>query len=273
MYLMDTTTDLSALTPVEIDTLLADAWQRVYALDMTASLKERYANDYDKYDGYADKAAALREEAVALEVEASKIHSNEIAPLNREFTRRGGWHRAFLVVNNGTGHVHSSMACSTCRITTQFHWMVEYSAKSQEEIIEAAGERACTVCYPDAPVGVKGTKMFTPAEIEKQHDREEREAKRAAKVAAQVHVLNYQGYGGRIETKVFKTVRAVTNEIASMVNSAMWYGETHPSFPEWQHNITAMIEALKLRGESYDFEAVKEKQRKKVRREGGTPKF
>lgn len=270
---MTTTTDLTVLSPVEIDTLLADAWQRVYRLDAQVAAKERYADDYDKYNGYADKAAALREEATVLQVEASKIHANEIAPLNREFTRRGGWHRAFLVVNNGTGHVHSSMACSTCRLTTQFHWMVEYSAKSEEEIVEAAGERACTVCYPSAPVDAKGTKMFSPDEVAKQIAREERNAARVAKVAAQVHVLNYQGYGGRIETKVFKTVRAVTNEISGLVNSAMWYGETHPSFKEWQHNITAMIEALKLRGESYDFEAVKEKQRKKVRREGGEPKF
>lgn len=63
------------------------------------------------------------------------------------------WRRAFLVTNTG-GHVHAHRSCSTCFDSTNFEWLVDYAAATQEEIIEAAGSDACTVCYPDAPANV-----------------------------------------------------------------------------------------------------------------------
>src|SRR5699024_1181900 len=65
---------------------------------------------------------------------------------------RGGWNRAFLVAGAG-GHVHSSTDCSTCRPTTQYAWMTNYSGADEDTIVSDAGYRACTVCYPSAPVG------------------------------------------------------------------------------------------------------------------------
>lgn len=266
---MTTTTDLSTLTPVEIDTLLADAWGRVHSLDAKAESKERYADNYVKH-GHADRAAHLREEAAAHQVEASKIHSNEIAPLNNEFNHRGGWARAFLV-NNSNGHVHSNMVCSTCYPTTQYVWMVEYSAKSQEEIIEAAGERACTVCYPDAPVDAKGTKMYTPDEIEKQQARLDREAKRAEKDAAKVVVTWTEESNGRVKEREFKTLRGLTNELSSIISSLVWYGETHPYASAWVANLVEGGKVAKAQG--WDYDKAVAAQRKKATREGGTPKF
>lgn len=97
-------------------------------------------------------------------------------PYEKEFTRRGGWTRAFLVVGNGQGHVHSSMGCSTCRPTTQFHWVTEFSDKSEDQIVEAAGERACTVCFSSAPTAMlnRPTRIFSPEEREQQAAREQR---------------------------------------------------------------------------------------------------
>jgi mono/diheme cytochrome c family protein len=113
------------------------------------------------------------------------------ALLGAEFARRGGWTRAYLVTD---GHVHSHQHCSSCHkgeSRTLFSWMIQYSGKTEEEIVEAAGERACTICYPSAPVarGLPAPKsvMFTQEEIDRNADRrarEERKAELAAKKAA-----------------------------------------------------------------------------------------
>ena len=63
--------------------------------------------------------------------------------------------------------------------------MIEYSGKSEEEIVEAAASRACTVCYPSAPVDVlkRPTRMFGPDELERAKAAEERAARKAEKEA------------------------------------------------------------------------------------------
>lgn len=77
------------------------------------------------------------------------------------------------------------MDCGTTYATTSFAWLPEYSGKNQDEIIEAAGERACTVCYPNAPVSVlnRPTQMFTAEERKNAAERETR-AKAAARKKA-----------------------------------------------------------------------------------------
>ncbi|MGA5182962.1 hypothetical protein [Streptomyces pseudogriseolus] len=107
--------------------------------------------------------------------------------LNAEFWRRGGWTRAYLVQTHN-GHVHNTMNCPTCNKgeeRTRFAWMIEYSGKSEEEIVEAAASRACTVCYPSAPVDVlqRPTTMFGPDELERAKAAEERAARKAEKEA------------------------------------------------------------------------------------------
>lgn len=74
----------------------------------------------------------------------------EINRLNDLYT---GWSR-FFVVTSSNGHIHSSMACSTCRPTTTFGWLPELSGKDQAEAIAffgPAAEALCSVCFPDAP--------------------------------------------------------------------------------------------------------------------------
>lgn len=110
-----------------------------------------------------------------------------------EWQRRGQWTRAFLVAGVG-GHVHSSMSCSTCNragTATKFEWLTDYSGATQEQIVADAGYRACTVCYPQAPLGDAGTlptRMFSSEEVNAQNSRETAKAKagerRAKAIAA-----------------------------------------------------------------------------------------
>ena len=162
------TQDLTTMTPVEIDTILAEIWGRINAVQNQIAAKNEKAREarkavkqgYKHYEGLAEKyeadIPALREKLVPLEAEA--------APFEAEYASRP-WSRAFLVTNNN-GHVHSSMNCGTCFITTQYAWMIDYSGKDEAEIVEAAGCIACTVCFPSAPVEAlaRPTQMFASPE-------------------------------------------------------------------------------------------------------------
>lgn len=159
---------LSTMTPVEIDTILAEIWSRINAVaTQIADLNEKARNarkavkqGYKHYAGlaesYEERIPALREKMIPLQAEA--------APYEAEFASRP-WSRAFLV-SNSNGHVHSSMNCGTCFITTQYAWMIDYSGKDEAEIVEAAGCMACTVCFPSAPVEflARPTQMFASPE-------------------------------------------------------------------------------------------------------------
>lgn len=99
----------------------------------------------------------------------------QAALLEDEFTTRGGWSRAYLVDNASEGHVHSSMHCSTCNngeSRTRFHWVTDMSGHAESEIVDAAGESACTTCYPSAPVDT----LKRPSRIEGPNQKAAREA-------------------------------------------------------------------------------------------------
>lgn len=139
--------------------------------------------DRERYDGTTLRS---RWEASA---EILKGVKDRVRVFNDVFHARGGWNRAFLVPN---GHVHSSQNCGTCNKegkATEFNWMIDYSNKSEEEIVEAAGYRACTVCYPSAPVGDEKTlptKMFAKEELAKEEARREREDAKRKKEAERI---------------------------------------------------------------------------------------
>lgn len=94
------------------------------------------------------------------------------------------WNRAFLVTNSN-GHIHRERSCATCYLDTQFFWVVEYSGADELEIVKAAGEMACTVCYPSAPAEFlnKPTTIVSTEQAEKKVAREARDNKRLAKIA------------------------------------------------------------------------------------------
>lgn len=199
--------DLTTATPVEIDTALAENY---YAANSAANRKGQ-ALDHLRYSmPRSERKSASRAELVeAAEAQmeaqpwnARSIQSTldrltdaeatlarlreEAEPLNAEYQRRP-WTRAFLVTD---GHVHSSMGCSTCNngeYATSFTWLTEYSGKDEAEVIEAAKSRACTVCYPDAPVETAGeSALMTPDERTRAEKRADAAKAKAARLAKKI---------------------------------------------------------------------------------------
>lgn len=278
--------DLTTWEPVAIDTELADLYGKAAALRQRRDsehdfLAREVSRRYFNRPGFTSRRATAEEldEAITaitatpdaerafhhrellkyheritkLDTEIAALHE-QMSPLNDEFQRRGGWTRAFLVTN-GNGHVHSSMNCSTCHPTTRYHWVTEYSDHNETEIVEAAGERACTVCYPSAPTDVRNrpTRIFSPEEREQQRSREQRAAAAQQRNADKIaKALTSDGSefevdctrNGHREREWFKTERAATSwMVSNMADYRGWlsHREMDASMAEAHESI---IEAL-----------------------------
>lgn len=238
-----------------------------------------------------DRAAleAARERIAAFDDEILET-ARRSRPLNDEFVRRGGWTRAYLV-DNADGHVHSSTGCKTCRATTQFHWVTEMSGADEAEIVAAAGERACTECYPSAP-----TEMLTrPSRIEGPNQRaareesERRAAQKAAKAAGAaakaitapdgqpLRGVDYAFSGGgnaRVlhDSGVIKTEVAAQRAASAALFDLAWYGDGHPGAEAWRLTAQRCVEALAAK-RGVDADALHaellDKARARVRKERG----
>lgn len=204
--------NITTATPAEIDTIIAELdWQ-------AAKIEARVAG---AEDGIAYRKNRLRREpteqmlAELADLQAQAAAARKlIEPYDAEFSRRGGWTRFFMVMNNG-GHLHSSTRCSTCRRTTQFAWMPQYSGSNEAEIVDLAGEDACTVCFPDAPVSQQSRLPFRVEEREAADKaRAEREAKKAKAAADLIP------YGTR-PSQSFKTLRSAENEAGRIIGYAV----------------------------------------------------
>lgn len=248
---------LREMTPPEVDKLFAAVWDRRYDL-----LMDVYAAWNDVHYAVGDRRIGRQTWRLGLHEVQEKANGTEkgrkaldgvnrakgavaeldggvLAKLEDEFGRRGGWPRAYLVTD---GHVHSSMHCSSCNrgeFPTRFSWMVDYSGKTHAEIIEAAGERACTLCYPDAPVArrdkgeaveVPKSAMLTPEETERAEAREAEAKRRAEKKArAALNAITQpdgtplrdeMGRDGKQKGSVVKTLRTARTELKRQC----WHG-------------------------------------------------
>lgn len=200
--------DLKYLTPTDVDEHFANVYEEEHRLEQNrlhavtgilyaaGASKDYRTGRWTMTFGEALTKLETQGTGKQEQLDLSKV-DREIADLiegpqavlDAEFARRGGWTRAFLVTD---GHVHKSQHCSSCHNgaeRTRFSWMIDYSGKTEEEIVKAAGHRACTICYPSAPVGKNAPKsvMFTPEEIDRDAARKaaaERKAELAAKKAA-----------------------------------------------------------------------------------------
>lgn len=177
--------NVATATPVEIDTQLADLYGREDALegrlastlsDLHYAIGERpvkavrstgrktwpttneqavdkaremlaaggmMAWDLDSMTRRLAKYDAVRTELA--EIAAAMV------PLHAEYRNRP-WTRFHPVPD---GHIHSSRACHTLRITTDVRWLPEMSGQDEATALAALGEAGhilCTVCYPNAPV-------------------------------------------------------------------------------------------------------------------------
>lgn len=260
----------SGKSPVEVDTALAEnyyAAQRAKAARAAAAAQIRaHAGErgYRPKVRFATLAEAMTEARAVAERESPNRRgiestferyeaagaelarlADEAEPMEAEYAARR-WSRAFLVTNTG-GHVHSSLSCSTCYVDrwdpvtgvwkpgTQYHWMVEYSGKDEAEIVEAAGSRACTVCYPSAPVD-KPTVMFTPDEVEKAKAKEAREAAKVERERKRLEkALLPSGEPLVVGTSYSDRIATLSAARTWLTDSAQWRGwkngERHPSYP------------------------------------------
>lgn len=175
-------------TPVQIDHQLSAIYGEYYRKSDEISAVETYIKSYKErldpnYRFYRNNEYDLkrqREALAKLEAQKETLDSEAEAilqkaePMEEEYSRRP-WTRAFLV-DNTNGHVHRSRGCSTCTPTTRFAWLPDYSGADEAKIVDDAGESACTVCYPSAPVDVlkRASRIELP---ERKAARLEREAK------------------------------------------------------------------------------------------------
>lgn len=235
---MNTTT----ATPAQIDGALAALDER-YVTAVISAVQAEQAAAKASAGRYAspEYAATLTARAATHRATAAAVAA-EMEPLNAEFARRGGWTRAFIVAG---GHVHSSQACSTCHkgaLPTRFGWLTEFSGKTQAEVVEAAGSRACTVCYPDAPVDAPAGRLFHADEVAAQQARDERASKAAAKAEKRAANALSQPYrtSGRWSDKI-ETVSAAKT---FLTDGAQW-GWDHPSFLPVDRDAVAALLAEK----------------------------
>ena len=172
-------------TAVTIDTELASIYYATQDIGMKIASKFDNLTWYERSpERWATSIAQVKSEIEALKQSLVPLYERK-AELDAIYYE-APWNRAYLVTSSN-GHIHKWMDCSTCYASTQFYWLTEYSADTEETIVDAAGELACTVCYPSAPADVlnRPTKIVLQSKVEKDKARAEREEKRAARLAKQ----------------------------------------------------------------------------------------
>lgn len=164
-------------TPVQIDTRMYELQLIAGELSYKIARAERAAQSEwrESYkQDWENDAAEKREQLIPV--------INELREIDAEFVRRGGWTRYQLVTNVG-GHVHSSTYCSTCRPTTDFDLVFQCSGMTAEELVELAGERACSVCFKDIEGLITDSKSKLPYDIAAREAAEKLAAEKAEKLA------------------------------------------------------------------------------------------
>lgn len=210
----DITTASASAIDIEIRriaTAIAEVGVRITHL---SALVERVRDETTKTTYQADLRAAIDRQAALF---------TESRPFNDEFVRRGGWNR-FWIVTNGNGHVHWHQECSTCRPTTEFYWLAELSGMSHAELVGEAGERACTVCFPDAPVQTRTqpSLVHTPAELERLRKAAQRQEKALARKAKEITTPDGQPLRDSLGMVIKTEVMAQREYVALAAEARMW---------------------------------------------------
>lgn len=125
-------------SPAAIDHRIADAEIEEARARARAARAE---NEISRY-GLTERRAAERTAAYEL-CATTTAAADDVRSLY------AGWSRFFLVQD---GHIHRSMRCSTCYISTSFSWLPDLSGMTEAEAVAEYGGILCSVCYPSAPV-------------------------------------------------------------------------------------------------------------------------
>lgn len=99
----------------------------------------------------AEDAQRILTKVDSLKADGARLRE-EMAELDAEYAARGRWSRFFLVTSSAGGHIHSSMSCHTCKLTTEYGWQPQLSGKTEPDAVAEHGAILCTACFPSAPV-------------------------------------------------------------------------------------------------------------------------
>jgi hypothetical protein len=199
-----------------------------------------------RWSGTPESRIAAAEKRIADRAPKIAELDTFITPINTEFNARGGWTR-FFITKGTNAHVHSSMSCTTCYPTTEFGWLTDHSGMDEEEIVELAGDEACTVCFSTAPVADRNAprqnRLETPDAKDARILRETTKAAKASKAAADAitspdggDVLDDDGYK-------FKTEIAAERSAMNLLGNAIFY-DNHPWEDRWYRVASDVEEAL-----------------------------
>lgn len=227
-------------TPEEVVALAQEKLEDETFIGYRRSSTERYLV---KLVEELEKARALRQQAKPLE----DTYSQE------------RWSRFFLVQNNN-GHIHSSMGCHTCKMTTSFSWLPTVSGLTEKDAVEEFGAILCTACFPSAPV--EWTNGISKAEQAAKDEREAAKLEReAAKLAKGITTPDgsplLDNYGHTIKTEV--TAR---REMGGALENALYYPNSEEKYVPYAQRLAEAIAAKT--GESV--EALLEDSRKKAQK-------
>lgn len=191
-------------TPREIDTKLSE----IYAPLSEATAAIENANQRMKlaYIKRNPKRRTELEQTITAAQTAIAALDKKAEPLEAIY-RANPWTRFFLVPG---GHLHSSRRCGSLRWNTALYWLPEYSGKSEADIVALAGEKACTICYPSAPVDRPSQLPVHVAE------RKAAAAEAAAKAETRKSAASAAITVGKT---TYKTQRAAENEISRHVDT------------------------------------------------------
>lgn len=169
---------MNTLSPKMTDALIARNEEHAHSIKMSILRLEISIKSLSDRSYYADRVEKYKAEIAELLEKQSEVVA-EIRRLNSTYT---GWTRAFLVVNSN-GHIHKNRSCQTCFDTTQYYWLTELSGDTELEIANLAGEKACTICYADAPSAIflQKSQLEHPDVAKARAEREAKKAEREAK--------------------------------------------------------------------------------------------
>jgi hypothetical protein len=286
--------DLAAATPTAVDTALAAIHQQLWK----AEQRQRAARDSihraagDRQTRHRGRSSWTLSYAEALEAATATAENGRgwpaevagralaaLAAADQAVTelyaeqdrhdaewRRRRWSRVYVAQpDRGIGHAHHGTGCSTCHNgpqRTRLILMPQWSGATEEQIVEDAGERACTTCYPSAPVDVRKrrTRMFTPDEIEAQQARQAREARGAqlAEQRAAKAITNPDGTPLRVTGETLETLH----------RARIWLTDTHDGWrnPRPADDIDRVAAAIAAKENKLVDQVLKEAQQRAARR-------
>lgn len=264
------------MTPAEIDTELATLWYERQKYEAWAANARKYLKDYERR---GDKACAERMWVEVDRYQAEVVRLKAAAvPFEDEFAARGGWLRYFLVTN-ANGHVHRGMDCTTCYARTTYAWLPELSDCVEGDMVEEFGEKACTICFPNAPAykAFQGPgRRDAAAKAERDAEKAAREAKIAEKAitapdGSPLRVPSYVSTNWKTGEKMqnyetYRTKVSARNALSGAVQSYGHYG-SRDGAGEYLVQARILIEALEAAG--IETTPVIERAAKKAIKEGG----